>query len=69
MHAQEGEQESEGERAVDEEIAVSFDFAAVGWVEVDGVGVVGQGGEAEEELGVGDEGVGVGWIGGRCTSC
>ena len=52
---------------MDEEVTVAFDFAAVGGVEVDTVGVVSQGGEAEEELGVGDECVGVGWIGGRCT--
>ena len=51
---------------MDEQIPVAFDGTAVAAVEVDGVGVEGQGGEAEQE----------GWgrrevygVGGRVESC
>lgn len=50
--------EGEGERAVEEEVAVSFDGAAVQQVEVDGVRVEGEGAVAEEQGGRGREGVG-----------
>lgn len=43
------EQEQQAKRPVDEQVAVSFDGVTVLAVEVDGVCVEGEGGEAEEE--------------------
>jgi hypothetical protein len=40
--------EHQGERAVDEQVAMAFDVAGVVAVEVDEMGVEGEGGEAEK---------------------
>jgi hypothetical protein len=40
--------ENQGERAVDEQVAMPFDIAGVVAVEVDEMGVEGEGGEAEK---------------------
>ena len=54
-------EEREGEGPVEEEVAMPLDLAAVLRIEVDGVGVEGEGGVAEEEGGGWGEGVRYCW--------
>jgi hypothetical protein len=43
------QQEYQGERAMDEQIAVTFDVASIVWIEVNEMGVEGESGEAEQK--------------------
>jgi hypothetical protein len=43
------QQEYQGERAMDEQIAVTFDVASIVWIEVNEMGVKGESGEAEQK--------------------